>query len=208
MLRSTKNNLANCTKKSESSSQSARFLLESSPKTSSNLLSGLYEEVSRVFFSGMFFQKRQSQASKIHQMRLVYEQFSNLSMHIKTLPVPWNQCCTRRNVQKWNTERTPKGKREKEDHLQEGGYLSKFQDHCPLSSRRQRHLILIINTWPPCLHSPVALQKLREDSQYLQSCHLVTFWTLLGFNDWIFRLLNPVQLLNWYNVKHLTFWSF
>lgn len=92
MLRSTKNNLANCTKKSESSSQSARFLLESSPKTSSNLLSGLYEEVSRVFFSGMFFQKRQSQASKIHQMRLVYEQFSNLSMHIKTLPVPWNQC--------------------------------------------------------------------------------------------------------------------
>lgn len=116
--------------------------------------------------------------------------------------------CTRRNVQKWNTERTPKGKREKEEHLQEGGYLSKFQDHCPLSSRRQRHLILIINTWPPCLHSPVALQKLREDSQYLQSCHLVTFWTLLGFNDWIFRLLNPVQLLNWYNVKHLTFWSF
>jgi len=67
------------------------------------------------FFSGMFFQKRQSQASKIHQMRLVYEQFSNLSMHIKTLPVPWNQCCTRRNVQKWK-----KGKRGKNSKGKKG----------------------------------------------------------------------------------------
>lgn len=212
MLRSTKNNLANCTKKSESSSQSARVFTGIQPQNILKLaIRTLWRSFQSFFFLACFFKNDSPKPRRYTKCAWYMNSFqtcpctSKLCLYRGTSVAPEEMF---KSGKREKEERTAKGKREKEDHLQEGGYLSKFQDHCPLSSRRQRHLILIINTWPPCLHSPVALQKLREDSQYLQSCHLVTFWTLLGFNDWIFRLLNPVQLLNWYNVKHLTFWSF
>ena len=133
MLRSTKNNLANCTKKSESSSQSARFLLESSPKTSSNLLS--------EFFFWHVFSKNDSPKPRRYTKCAWYMN------SFQTCPCTSKLCLYRgtsvapeemfKSGKREKEERTAKGKRQKEEHLQEGAHGLSFQDHCPLRTRNR-----------------------------------------------------------------------